>query len=77
MKSVKKQARELFERIFLKEKLKKMEYLKKQQRENKEKSYSNKDSSQPNIPEHHKHRRRRQKSMGTAANDDIIDNFLL
>ena len=72
-----KRAREMFERMFLKEQLKKKEYLKKQQRENKEKSHSNKDSSQPNIPERRKHRRsRRQKSVGSAANHDII-KFLL
>ena len=72
VKSVMKRAREMFERMFLKEQLKKKEYLKKQQQENKEKSHSNKDSTQPNIPECHKHRRRsrRQKSVGTVANHD-------
>ena len=54
----------MFERIFLKEQLKKKEYQKKQQRENEEKSqHSNRDNSQvePNIPEQHKVRGRRRR----------------
>ena len=74
MKSVRKRAQEMIERIFFREQLKKKDYLKKQQRENKEKSqHSNRDSLQSNIPEHHKGkilfghvRRRRQRIVGTA-----------
>ena len=74
MKSVRKRAQEKFERIFLREQLKKKEYLKKQQRENEEKSqHNNRDSSQPNVPERRKVRvlfgrvwRRQQRIVGTA-----------
>ena len=74
MKSVRKRAQEMFERIFLGEQLKKKEYLKKQQRENEEKSQrSNRNSSQPNTLEHRKVRvsfgrvwRRGQRIVGTT-----------
>lgn len=79
MKSVRirKRAQEMFKKTFLREQFKKKEYLKKQQQqqqENEEKSqHSNRDNSQPNIPEHHKVRvllgrmwRRRQRTVGTA-----------
>lgn len=70
MKSVRQRAQQMFERIFLKEQLKKKEHQKKQQqrKENEEKSHTTGDCSQPNIPKHRKVRKstRRQRIVGTA-----------
>ena len=49
MKSIRKQVQEMFVRMFFREKVKKKEYLQKEQQENEELSNSN--NSQPNIPE--------------------------
>ena len=70
MKSVRQRAQQMFERIFLKEQLKKKEYQKKQQqqKENEDKGHTTRDGSQPNIPQHRKLRKstKRQRVVGTA-----------